>query len=72
MAEMVSDKQARQFVEQASEARATRLPIEPFADALTDLGTVDGYAIQQHLVQRLLDDGEVVVGYKLGMTSLPI
>ena len=32
----------------------------------------DGYAIQQHLVQRLLDDGEVIVGYKLGLTSMPM
>ena len=48
------------------------MPIEPFTDALPDLGMEDGYAIQQHLVQRLLADGEVVVGYKLGLTSLPM
>ncbi len=32
----------------------------------------DGYAIQQHLVSRLLADGETIVGYKLGLTSLPM
>jgi 2-keto-4-pentenoate hydratase len=32
----------------------------------------DGYAIQTHLVQSLLDRGESIVGYKLGLTSRPM
>ena len=60
------------FAQQLYEARRSRVPIDAFTDALPDLGMVDGYAIQQHLVQRLLDDGEVIVGYKLGLTSLPM
>ena len=72
MTAIVTDEQARQFAEQLYEARRTRTPIEPFTDALPDLGMEDGYAIQQHLVARLLADGESIVGYKLGLTSLPM
>lgn len=72
MTAIITDEQAREFADQLYEARRTRTPIEPFTDALPGLGMVDGYAIQQHLVQRLLADGEAVVGYKLGLTSLPM
>lgn len=68
----MTEEQAWRFAEALYEARATRVPIEPFTDALPDLGMVDGYAIQQHLVERLVTDGEVIVGYKLGLTSLPM
>jgi len=33
---------------------------------------LDGYAIQRHLVARLVADGESVRGYKLGLTSAPM
>lgn len=72
MTAIVTDEQARQFAEQLYDARRTRTPISAFTDAQPDLGMEDGYAIQQHLVRRLLDDGETVVGYKLGLTSLPM
>ena len=51
-------------------ARRDRVPIDPFTESMPDLGMADGYAIQQHLVQHLLDDGETISGYKLGLTSL--
>jgi len=44
------------------EARRTGRPIEPFTDADPSLGMADGYAVQQHLVRMLLDDGEKIVG----------
>jgi len=72
MAAIVSDAQARESARLLYEARAARVPIQPFTDAHPELGMEDGYAIQQHLVKRLLDDGEVIVGYKLGLTSLPM
>jgi 2-keto-4-pentenoate hydratase len=68
----ITDEQAREFAGQLYEARSTRVPIAPFTDALPGLGMADGYAIQQVLVERLLADGEVIVGYKLGLTSLPM
>lgn len=72
MTAIITDEQARQFADQLYDARGTRAPIEPFTDALPGLGMEDGYAIQQHLVARLLADGESIVGYKLGLTSLPM
>ena len=49
--------------------RRTGVPIRPFTEDNPDLGMLDGYAIQQHLTRRLLESGEVISGYKLGLTS---
>src|SRR5487761_699157 len=54
------------------EARRTGVPIAPFTDSDPSLGMADGYAVQQHLVRMLLDDGETIVGYKVGLTSRPM
>lgn len=54
------------------EARRTRTPIAPFTDAEPALGLADGYAVQQELVRLLLADGDDVIGYKVGLTSLPM
>jgi 2-keto-4-pentenoate hydratase len=54
------------------EARRTGVPIAPFTDADPDLGMADGYAVQQHLVGMLLQDGEKIDGYKVGLTSGPM
>jgi 2-keto-4-pentenoate hydratase len=54
------------------EARRTRTPIAPFTDADPTLGMADGYAIQQELVRLLLADGDRVIGYKVGLTSVPM
>ncbi len=69
MTSVLTDEQARIFGDALYEARATRVPIEPFTDQFPDLAMTDGYAIQQHLVRRMLDDGEEIYGYKLGLTS---
>lgn len=52
------------------EARRTRTPIAPFTDTEPDLTMADGYAIQRELVPMLLADGDEIVGYKVGLTSL--
>jgi 2-keto-4-pentenoate hydratase len=72
MTATISDEQARHFAVALYSARRTRIAIPPFTDTLPDLGMEDGYAIQQHLVRRLLDDGETISGYKLGLTSAPM
>ena len=54
------------------EARRTRRPIAPFTDAEPGLTMADGYAVQRELVPMLLADGDEVVGYKVGLTSLPM
>lgn len=72
MTAIVTEEQARQFAAQLYEARRSRTPIAAFTDDLPGLGMEDGYAIQQHLVRMLTDDGETISGYKLGLTSAPM
>jgi 2-keto-4-pentenoate hydratase len=69
MTAIITDEQARAFAEALYAARRDRLPIDPFTEAMPDLGMLDGYAIQEHLVRLLVADGEVISGYKLGLTS---
>jgi 2-keto-4-pentenoate hydratase len=54
------------------EARRTRQPIQPFTDADPELGMADGYAVQEALTKLILDDGDTIVGYKVGLTSKPM
>lgn len=68
----LTDTQARDFARRLYDARRTGQPIAPFTDALPDLGMADGYAIQQYLVAQLVEDGERICGYKLGLTSAPM
>jgi 2-keto-4-pentenoate hydratase len=50
-------------------ARRDRIPIAPFTDADSRLGVDDGYEIQRELVQILLQEGDRIVGHKVGATS---
>jgi 2-keto-4-pentenoate hydratase len=54
------------------DARRTRTAIEPFTDTDPDLTMADGYAVQSELTKMILDDGDTVVGYKVGLTSEPM
>jgi 2-keto-4-pentenoate hydratase len=53
-------------------ARSTLVPIPPLTEADPDLTMADGYLVQQGVVRRYLDDGDRIVGYKLGLTSKPM
>lgn len=50
-------------------ARRDRSPIAPLTETHPSLTPGDAYLIQQALVQRHIDDGARIVGYKLGLTS---
>ena len=50
-------------------AAVTRMPVEPLTSREPDLTIYDAYRIQMRMVQRRLDDGETVVGKKIGVTS---
>lgn len=69
MLTVITDEQARQFAEDLYIARRDGVPIAPLTESIPDMGMLDGYAIQEHLVRRLVADGEIVAGYKLGLTS---
>lgn len=51
------------------DARRARVPIVPFTDAEPDLTVAEAYAVQRALLERLLADGDRLLGYKVGLTS---
>jgi 2-keto-4-pentenoate hydratase len=53
-------------------AARTRTPVPPLTDSHPDMTVADAYAVQTALCERLLADGDRVVGYKLGLTSAPM
>ncbi|WP_328847605.1 2-keto-4-pentenoate hydratase [Streptomyces sp. NBC_00258] len=46
------------------------MPIPPLTDSEPSLNLTAGYAVQQDLVDLLIDDGNRVIGYKVGATSI--
>ncbi|GAB3462971.1 2-keto-4-pentenoate hydratase [Actinophytocola sediminis] len=62
----------RAMAEALYEARAAGVPIAPLTDDHPAMGMVDGYAVQRELVSMLLGDGDRVIGYKAGLTSVPM
>ncbi len=53
-------------------AMRDRAPIPPLTESDPDMTPVDGYLTQQAFVRRLVEDGDAVVGWKLGLTSKPM
>ena len=53
-------------------AARTRTPVPPLTDTHPDMTVADAYAVQSALCDRLVADGDRVVGYKLGLTSAPM
>ena len=60
---------AQQRAEALYAARMTRVPIEPLTDADPGMTADDAYAVQTHFASMLLDEGDSISGYKLGLTS---
>jgi 2-keto-4-pentenoate hydratase len=54
------------------DSRSTGVPITAFSELRPELGLDDGYAIQTALVTLLQESGEIICGYKLGLTSKPM
>lgn len=54
------------------EARAGRAPIPPLTQTYPGLDEADAQRVQQAFAGRLQDDGAVLVGWKLGLTSAPM
>jgi 2-keto-4-pentenoate hydratase len=65
----VADNEVKRRARALYEAREKRLPIAPFTDADPSLDMDDGYAIQRAFTELLVADGEIITGYKAGLTS---
>ena len=72
MSTTISAERADEFAQRLFNAWRTQVPIAPLTDDEPGMTLADGYAVQQGIVRRLLDDGDRVVGYKLGLTSRPM
>ena len=68
----LTDAEVSQLAADLYQARQTRVAIPPLTDDRPGLTMADGYRIQQQLLDRLIADGERVVGFKLGLTSAPM
>jgi len=54
------------------EALMTRRTLEPLTSREADISIEDAYHIQQRMIARRLEQGETVVGKKIGVTSKPV
>ena len=68
----LTPEQADAYAAALYNARKTRIPIAPLTQDDPSLTMADGYAVQQGIVRRYLDDGDHIIGYKLGLTSKPM
>jgi 2-keto-4-pentenoate hydratase len=68
----VSNEDFDRFADALWRARESRVPIAPLTAEFPAWGVPEGYAVQRRLVERLVAEGDRVVGYKLGLTSAPM
>ena len=68
----LTQEQVQKFADDLYTARRDGTAIAPISASVPELGVAEGYAIQRALVDRLLADGEKIVGFKLGLTSAPM
>ena len=68
----LTDTDARTIADALYQALNTRTPIAPLTATRPTLSLTEAYLIQSHFMQRRIDDGETLRGYKLGITSKPM
>jgi 2-keto-4-pentenoate hydratase len=68
----LTDAEVSKLAADLYQARQTGIAIPPLTDERPGLTLADSYRIQQELLDRLIADGERIVGYKLGLTSAPM
>jgi len=66
---MLSETDIAACAEKLYEAERNRAQITPLTLRHPDMDMGDAYAIQEAWVNRKIDDGRVVTGYKIGLTS---
>jgi 2-keto-4-pentenoate hydratase len=68
----ISAERADEFAQRLYDAMQSKVPVSPLTDDEPGMTLEDGYAVQQGIVRRMLDAGDRIVGYKLGLTSRPM
>jgi 2-keto-4-pentenoate hydratase len=72
MTTTISAQRADEFSERLFNAMQSGVPIAPLTDDEPNMTLQDGYAVQQGIVRRMIEGGDRIVGYKLGLTSRPM
>jgi 2-oxo-hept-3-ene-1,7-dioate hydratase len=65
----LSDAQVAELARRHEHARRTVTQIRPVTSQFPDATIDDAYAIQQAWVDQMVQDGDVVIGHKIGLTS---
>ncbi|WP_102348999.1 2-keto-4-pentenoate hydratase [Bacillus sp. Marseille-P3661] len=60
----------KQFAEQLAEVESTRIGITPLTEVNPELTIEEAYQIQLQNINRKLENGQKIVGKKIGLTSL--
>ena len=68
----MSKENIKKFADMLYEAEASRLPIPPLTEMDETLTIDDAYAIQLENVDRVVKEGHVISGKKIGLTSFGI
>lgn len=65
----ISNEQIQAAASQLYDAERQRVQIQPVTMSTPDMDMDDAYAIQKAWVDRKIEDGRTVTGYKIGLTS---
>lgn len=65
----MDNEKIKQYGETLYDCLRKRSTIDPITDAEPDITIEDAYNISLQLLQRRLDDGETIIGKKIGVTS---
>jgi 2-keto-4-pentenoate hydratase len=57
------------LAESLYEATITRVPVAPVVETASELTVADAYKIQEIQVDKLLEEGQKLLGWKIGLTS---
>lgn len=66
---MLTDDDIAMAADALYEAEKTRFQITPISRDFPEISLAEAYRIQEAWVSRKLDDGDSVIGYKIGLTS---
>ena len=66
---MAAKETIQKFADMLYEAERSRVAIEPLTDMDSSLDIDDAYAIQLANIDRVVKEGQIISGKKIGLTS---
>jgi 2-oxopent-4-enoate/cis-2-oxohex-4-enoate hydratase len=65
----MNKQKIQQYGDELYQSLISRVPVDPLTNREADITIDDAYQIQLRMIERQLQDGQVVVGKKIGVTS---